>query len=34
MRLLVNPDALTPESRTVALEALEQAAARLRQQQR
>ena len=32
MRLLVNPDELTPESRSVALHALEQAAARLRQQ--
>jgi PAS domain S-box-containing protein len=34
MRLLVNPDELTPESRTVALQALEQAVARLRQQQK
>lgn len=33
MRLLVNPDELTPETRNVALKALEQAAARLRQQQ-
>jgi len=33
MRLLVNPDELTSEGRAVALKALEQAAARLRQQQ-